>query len=453
MEEQGDPHMEQETQRQPQENTQKKLLWKSSSGWRDYSPTDRSGWPPTGRRVLATVAIVIALVSLSLIGYFSEWWPVAGQPALVIGLAVSFLLGAISLIGSSHRKGEWLSTHFWKAVKGNAALAGVLAALLAAVIGLGGVLYQQRVAFHIADQQRQETEVQTYFDDMGDLLLDTNQPLREAEPGEDVSVVAQAKTLSVLETLDSERKKSIVQFLYNAQLLRKDSSVVILRDADLREVNLSGTDLSEANLSGADLRDASLRDADLLRTDLSEANLRGADLRDGSDVDDPISDAGSLLHDADLSRADLRDAILEGAVLMWADLKDANLRGAVLMRTDLRDADLWDADLGEANLRATNLGGANLTNADLSRADLRGANLTDADFTNAGLAYADLSGARGATKEKLTAQARVLADTTLPDEKTSQQDSGDCVLDNGFFDFDWIECTEFFRSGSKMLPL
>src|SRR5215203_2288893 len=172
--------MDQETQQQPQENSPKK----PPSGWRHYSPTDRSSWPPTGRQVLTTIGIV-ALVSLSLIGYFLEWWPV-------------FLIAAILLIVIGYRKAKRLPTRVWKALKGNTALAGVLAALLAAVIGLGGVLYQQRVAFELADQERQETQVQTYFDDIGGLLLDTDRPLREARLGSDVSVLAQAKTLAVL---------------------------------------------------------------------------------------------------------------------------------------------------------------------------------------------------------------------------------------------------------------
>ena len=211
MEQQGDPLVEQEKQRQPQENAQKELRRKSPSGWRYYSPTPRSGWPPTRRQILATIAIV-ASVSLILIGYFFEW----GQIFFLIGA-----LGAITLVGIGLWKAKRLPTRIWTAMRGNAAMAGVLIALLAAIFGLGGVLYQQHVAADIADKQRQETQVQTYFDDMGELLLDTDQPLREAEPGDDVSVMAQAKTLTVLEALDSEHKKSIVRFLYNAQLVRR----------------------------------------------------------------------------------------------------------------------------------------------------------------------------------------------------------------------------------------
>ena len=60
-----------------------------------------------------------------------------------------------------------------------------------------------------------------------------------------------------------------------------------LRDADLsgaalRGANLSGAALRGANLSGADLRDANLRDADLRGSNLRDADLRGADLRDAN---------------------------------------------------------------------------------------------------------------------------------------------------------------------------
>jgi len=104
----------------------------------------------------------------------------------------------------------------------------------------------------------------------------------------------------------------------------------------------------------ANLRDAVLRDADL-----SGADLRGADLRDAD------------LSGADLSGADLRGAVLRDAVLSGADLRDAVLRDADLSGADLRDADLRDADLSGADLR-----GADLSGADLRGADLRGEKVT-----------------------------------------------------------------------------
>ena len=64
---------------------------------------------------------------------------------------------------------------------------------------------------------------------------------------------------------------------------------------------------------GADLRDANLRDANL-----TGADLTGADLRDAN------------LTGADLTGADLRWANLTDANLCWANLTEINLRGADL---------------------------------------------------------------------------------------------------------------------------
>src|SRR5215212_104534 len=106
-------------QRQPQENAQKKLLWKSPSGWRHYSPTDRSDWPPTGRQILATIVIVVALVSLSLIGYSAGVLiPLGLSPSITRGLFEWWLvavIAAIPLIGIGHRKLKRLPTRVWKA--------------------------------------------------------------------------------------------------------------------------------------------------------------------------------------------------------------------------------------------------------------------------------------------------------------------------------------------------
>ena len=53
---------------------------------------------------------------------------------------------------------------------------------------------------------------------------------------------------------------------------------VNLRNANLRDTDLSGADLRGANLRGADISDASLQGADLRWANLSKAHLFGADL-------------------------------------------------------------------------------------------------------------------------------------------------------------------------------
>jgi uncharacterized protein YjbI with pentapeptide repeats len=289
-------------------------------------------------------------------------------------------------------------------------VAGVVAAITAAV-GLINLrltrrnLKQQR---ELEDQRAHETALQNYLEQVGTLLIE--RPLRGANPGDNLSTVVRAQTLAVLEGLEPDRKRILLQFLYEAGLIHRGKPVVSLMSANLR-----GADLRGADLRGADLREADLRGADLSR---AEANLRGADRSH-----------------ANLSRADLSDAHLSHANLRGANLSHANLSRAELVR-----ANLLAADLRNTNLRNTNLGGADLsgaphdfeqvpeavadpsvalelfrgTVADLGEADLRGADLSHANLFAAYLRGADLSEARGITNDELEQEASSLEGATMP---------------------------------------
>jgi uncharacterized protein YjbI with pentapeptide repeats len=137
-------------------------------------------------------------------------------------------------------------------------------------------------------QDAQDEALQTYIEGMGNLVLDEG--LLTSQEDEEVRTLARARTLTVLGQVDGARKRSVVQFLYEAQLIQKDKPIV----------PLSGADLTDADLSGADLRGANLRVADLRGAYLSRAVLFGADLSD------------AVLFDADLSDARLSGADLSG---------------------------------------------------------------------------------------------------------------------------------------------
>jgi uncharacterized protein YjbI with pentapeptide repeats len=198
---------------------------------------------------------------------------------------------------------------------------------------------QREQELAIAEQRTQDEALQAYLDQMSSMLIpNTDQPsLYKARPGDSLSSVARARTLTVLPRLDGERKARVVQFLYEAGLIAKNHPTVAMRGADLREVNLRGGDLRGAQLSEANLSNA----------DLMEANLRGADL------------SRAILREADLSLA-----FLIAAILSRADLRGADLRGAQLSNADLRGADLTQArDWTEEQLReARSLEGATMPN-------------------------------------------------------------------------------------------
>jgi hypothetical protein len=67
---------------------------------------------------------------------------------------------------------------------------------------------------------------------------------------DDVRLFARAHTLTILQGCDANRKRVIVQFLYEACLIQKESPVVSLSYADLRDANLRDIPLTEGSSSG-----------------------------------------------------------------------------------------------------------------------------------------------------------------------------------------------------------
>jgi hypothetical protein len=202
----------------------------------------------------------------------------------VSGVVVVGVMSALLLTGGD------------KALQDNAALIG-------AMVALGGVFTTQLVSIALEDQRTRETRnleaqrageaaLQNYFERVGELLIE--KPMHQAVPGDNLSTVVRAQTLSVLEGLDPDHKRILLLFLYESGLIAKDTPVVRLSIA-----NLNG-----ANLSGARLVDADLSEADLSRADLSGANLSGARL-DGANL------SGAIVKDEQL---ELR-ASLEGTVM------------------------------------------------------------------------------------------------------------------------------------------
>jgi uncharacterized protein YjbI with pentapeptide repeats len=280
-----------------------------------------------------------------------EWRPTRKQRLWTarVTIVLIVLLGILTLIGLP------FGITLWEWMK---------LLIVPAVIAAGGLWFnrQQRDReMEIAEQRSQDEALQAYLDQMSQLLTDKDQPLHKAQQHDSLSTVARARTLTVLRRLDGERKRRVLQFLYESDLITKNRVVV-----DLVGAALLRADLSWAKLSGVKLREADLRETDL---------------------------GGANLNEADLSEADL-----DGA-----DLRVAHLRGVNLHRANLYGADLSWAELRGANLSLANLIGANLSRSDLREADLLGANLSGAD-----LGRAEVS------EELLAQQANSLQGATMP---------------------------------------
>jgi uncharacterized protein YjbI with pentapeptide repeats len=274
----------------------------------------------------------------------------------------------------------------------------------------------------LAAQRAQDEALQTYLGQVGTLLL--KEDLRSAEEGSKVHTLARARTLTVLGRLGPDRKRTVIEFLYEASLINGDNPAIPLNNANLSGIDLSSRYLKDRritgdpnlegiNLSGADLSEADLRSANLTKADLSGADLSEADLR------------WAYLYDAKLFRANLSEADLSGANInnglppgdlvhvSKADTSVVSLQGADLTQADLSGADLSSADLSGAEQL---LSGADLSGVDLSNADLKSARLPPRGLPDVDLSGADLRGADTVfiTSKKLAKQAKSLKGATMP---------------------------------------
>jgi hypothetical protein len=263
---------------------------------------------------------------------------------------------------------------------------GILA--IPVVVALGAAWFTAKQAEESdaenTDNQR-EAALRAYIDKMSGLLL--KKKLDESNPDAEAQKIARVRTLTLVRSLDGARKASLLLFLYESGLIRKDihDGIIDLRGADFSQADLRIANLSKDPLEGTTkvsktwLKNHGLY-GNLHNVKLSGVTLRGAKLTKAN------------LNDADLSTTYLSEADLHDADLIGADLQGARLRKTILEDANLINADLSDAYLHYADLRNAKLSGAKLRGASLEGANLEGANLSQADLGGANLSRAKLRG-------------------------------------------------------------
>jgi uncharacterized protein YjbI with pentapeptide repeats len=331
---------------------------------------------------LSAVALFIAAVLGGPLLFPPEEYPrVWYLPGLIIltMLVVAWLLPLLIRAARSQAWSGFSDKTFWDWLQ------LLIVPLVLVIGGFSLTTLQDSRQRAIEDQRAQDTALQAYLDQMGNLLLEKD--LRTSKEDSEVRTLARARTLTVLARMDPSRRYDVMQFLVEAELVQEVEGrgpIIGLGGAQLRDVEL------ETDLHGADLSEAELSGAYLEWTKLSGANLRSASLNN-------VAPFG-------LGKTDLVYAKLIDADLSYADLSYADLRYARLIDADLSGADLSDVDLDAANLRGAILSEADLSDAELSYADLSDANLSGAN----------LRGAEIITNEKLEQQAASLKGATMP---------------------------------------
>jgi uncharacterized protein YjbI with pentapeptide repeats len=198
---------------------------------------------------------------------------------------------------------------------------------------------EQRAAAVIAQRERaaatdkaQQEILVKYLDQMIDSVKTDD--LLSSPLNKKAFLTAQVRTVTALQSLNSDRQRAVIEFLRTANLYNpsygKSASktfgvlhIARMENINLQNADLVGIDLEHSDLRSSNLVNANLLDANLENADLSKANLSGVDLRY-----------------AILKKTSLRGANLQGAILRNADLKDADLKDANLQNADLNLADL-----------------------------------------------------------------------------------------------------------------
>jgi len=172
--------------------------------------------------------------------------------ALLAAVAVGVFLGVWALGGATMNQ-------------------GLVGAIVGAAVSFVGVLIGQyltgRTQRELEAQRAYEDALRKYLELLGKLLVEHELNTPGAAPK--LGIVARAHTLVALEGLDPRRKRILLQFLHEAELIiGGDRQIVSLAGAPLREANLNGADLSGADLHRADLSKADFSGADLSRAGL-----------------------------------------------------------------------------------------------------------------------------------------------------------------------------------------
>jgi hypothetical protein len=193
----------------------------------------------------------------------------------------------------------------------------------------------------LAKDSQREVLLQSYLDQMTVLLLERG--LGKSNIRDSVRDVARIRTLSVLNALDGNRKRSVMLFLQESGLITTTTRIGLDEHQSPRTVSQGLISLSRADLRDADLRGLYLVGVNIAGADLTGADLTGADLR-----------AAELTY-ADLKNANFTFANLTGAHLIYADIRGADFRGANLEHSNLIGAYYTGGQLDEARLKGATM--------------------------------------------------------------------------------------------------
>lgn len=247
----------------------------------------------------------------------------------------------------------------------------------------------------LATDRNREASLQTYLTEITNLLLSGRlravtgdiKPESAEEDTIRANLAVRVRTLTILPTLDPQRRASVLRFLAELHLIDDHHSIIPLDDADFRGVaaegfNLQGVNLSHVLLDGANLSASNLRHAYLAGASIQYVNLSDACIESASLVNAKLQ--GSCLDNARCSGANFINADLSGVSARGAHFDDRDFLTKVIDRkTNLDAANLSGANLDGATFEGASAKEANFSSASANGVDFRRANLQGCNFDGA----------------------------------------------------------------------
>ena len=190
------------------------------------------------------------------------------------------------------------------------------------------------------DETNRRTIFKEYIDDMTNLLLNRADNLTINKTLRHIRV----QTLTVLQNLDANRRRDVIVFLYENQLLRSD----VLPHVDLHGANLNGLRFWSSSSVACLLPYLYLPGTYAEKIIFDHCSLMGAVFDNAS-----MSSAkfiGCPLRNARFVNTDLTEAQFQGNYVYLADfsgsyLTQSSITGGTFREVDLTNADLYQSDI------------------------------------------------------------------------------------------------------------
>ena len=183
--------------------------------------------------IIVITAIIVMAIALIIIGYLFDWSGFNGYTQVSTIHTVSGPMAGTITRTEALQPGkslwDWLQLLIIPVVL---AIAGYAINFTVSNNEQKSTQLRDQTERDITTDNQREAALQAYIDKMSELLLERD--LRRSAEDDEVRKITRVRTLTVLTRLDANRKRSVLEFLYEFGLINKLASIIDLERANLR---------------------------------------------------------------------------------------------------------------------------------------------------------------------------------------------------------------------------